>query len=184
MIVERRLWGQSASVWLLLGATALLLFPKLGAAELWTLEGRWAGVCAHMMRSGDYVHPYLFGDAYYDKPLLSYWLPLPSARLLRRLHENAPPPAAGLLRVAGGLVSLSFGSVAVRSRHGPDGRLPARHLRDVRLLVARGQRGHVERRRHAGRGDLVLRAPRPPGVHHVHGLLRAGSAHRPHEGAD
>jgi 4-amino-4-deoxy-L-arabinose transferase-like glycosyltransferase len=102
MSLERRLWGQPASVWLLLGATALLLFTKLGAAELWTLEGRWAGVCAHMMRSGDYLHPYLFGDAYYDKPLLSYWLALASARLLGRFNETAlrlPSACSGLLAV-------------------------------------------------------------------------------------
>ena len=102
MSLERRLWGQPASVWLLLGATALLLFTQLGAAELWTLEGRWAGVCMHMLRSGDYLHPYLFGDAYYDKPLLSYWLALASARLLGGFNETAlrlPSAFSGLLAV-------------------------------------------------------------------------------------
>ena len=74
MTLRRYLWGDSASILTLLGVAAVVLFVKLGAAELWTLEGRWAGVCAHMIRSGDYLHPYLYGHAYYDKPLLSYWL--------------------------------------------------------------------------------------------------------------
>jgi hypothetical protein len=55
------------AVWLF-SAAAILLFAHLGAAELRTLEGRWVAVCDHMMSSGDYLHPYLFGEPYYDKP--------------------------------------------------------------------------------------------------------------------
>ena len=83
------LWGESSSIILLLAISAVVLFVKLGAAELWTHEGRWAAVCSHMMRSGDYLHPYLYGAAYYDKPVLSYWLMIGAARLFGRLSETA-----------------------------------------------------------------------------------------------
>jgi 4-amino-4-deoxy-L-arabinose transferase-like glycosyltransferase len=102
MSLARRLWDQPSSGRLLLGMTALAMFVKLGAAELWTLEGRWAAICDHMLRSGDYLHPYLFGQAYYDKPLLSYWLMIASARLLGQLDETAlrlPSALAGVASV-------------------------------------------------------------------------------------
>jgi 4-amino-4-deoxy-L-arabinose transferase-like glycosyltransferase len=54
------------------------------------------------MRSGDYVHPYLFDEEYYDKPLLSYWLMIGSARLFGVLNEatlRLPGILAGLLAV-------------------------------------------------------------------------------------
>ena len=102
MTLRRYLWGDSASILTLLGVAAVVLFVKLGAAELWTLEGRWAGVCAHMIRSGDYLHPYLYGHAYYDKPLLSYWLAIAVAHALGGLNEAAlrvPSALAGLLSI-------------------------------------------------------------------------------------
>jgi hypothetical protein len=100
MTVKRWLWGESSTILLLLAVSSAVLFAKLGAAELWTHEGRWAAICAHMIASGDYLHPYLFGEAYYDKPLLSYWLMIGVARLLGRLNETAlrlPSALAGLL---------------------------------------------------------------------------------------
>jgi 4-amino-4-deoxy-L-arabinose transferase-like glycosyltransferase len=87
---------------ILLGSAALLLFIMPGAADLWTHEGRWAVICREMMRSGDYIHPYLFDEEYYDKPLLSYWLMIGAARLLGGLSETAlrlPAMLAGLLAV-------------------------------------------------------------------------------------
>jgi 4-amino-4-deoxy-L-arabinose transferase-like glycosyltransferase len=102
MILRRYLWGDSGNILILLGVAVVLLFIKLGAAELWTLEGRWAGVCAHMMQSGDYLHPYLFGNAYYDKPLLSYWLAIAVARGIGGLNEAAlrvPSALAGVLSI-------------------------------------------------------------------------------------
>jgi 4-amino-4-deoxy-L-arabinose transferase-like glycosyltransferase len=98
--LERWLWGDSATIFSLLAVASVVLLARLGAAELWTMEGRWAGICAHMIDSGDYFHPYLFGDPYYDKPLLSYWLMIGAARVLGRLNEAAlrlPSVLAGLL---------------------------------------------------------------------------------------
>ncbi len=87
---------------ILLAGAALLLFIMPGASNLWTHEGRWAVICREMLRSGDYVHPYLFDEEYYDKPLLSYWLMIGTARLLGGLSETAlrlPSMLAGLLAV-------------------------------------------------------------------------------------
>jgi 4-amino-4-deoxy-L-arabinose transferase-like glycosyltransferase len=87
---------------ILLGSAALLLFIMPGASNLWTHEGRWAVICREMMRSGDYTHPYLFDEEYYDKPLLSYWLMIGFARLLGGLSETAmrlPGMLSGLLAV-------------------------------------------------------------------------------------
>ena len=69
------------ALWLLLAATALMLLFGLGSRELWGAETRWANVALQMLQSGDYFDPYLKGDPYYDKPLLSYWLITASAWL-------------------------------------------------------------------------------------------------------
>jgi 4-amino-4-deoxy-L-arabinose transferase-like glycosyltransferase len=87
---------------ILLASAAILLFIMPGASNLWTHEGRWAVICREMMRSGDYIHPYLFDEEYYDKPLLSYWLMIGFARLLGGLSETAmrlPGMLAGLLAI-------------------------------------------------------------------------------------
>jgi len=52
----------------------LLLFISLGGRELWTQESRWSNIVLEMVQSGDFWHPTILGEAYYDKPLLSYWL--------------------------------------------------------------------------------------------------------------
>ncbi|WP_460090858.1 ArnT family glycosyltransferase [Pseudomonas sp. S2_E02] len=62
------------ALWILLAATALMLLLGLGSRELWGAETRWANIALQMLQSGDYFDPYLKGDPYYDKPLLSYWL--------------------------------------------------------------------------------------------------------------
>lgn len=68
------LWGKQAKVAYLLGAAVLLLLSMLGSHEIWTQEHRWADIVNAMFYRHDYLHPYLNGTPYYDKPLLSYWL--------------------------------------------------------------------------------------------------------------
>jgi 4-amino-4-deoxy-L-arabinose transferase-like glycosyltransferase len=60
----------------LLGLASLLMLSFLGSAELWTQEGRWGEICWNMLIRKDFFHPYCYGAPYYDKPLLTYWLPL------------------------------------------------------------------------------------------------------------
>ena len=88
----------------LLVAAAALLLLQLGVRDLWTHERRNAAICLEMMRSGDYLHPRLYGEPYYDKPLLMYWLMIGFGRLLGGLGELAlrlPSALAGLVAVAG-----------------------------------------------------------------------------------
>jgi 4-amino-4-deoxy-L-arabinose transferase-like glycosyltransferase len=100
--IARWFWGSRFSAaWLVTGGT-LILFLFLGARDLWTMEGRWGVICQQMLRSGDILHPYLFGEPYYDKPLLSYWMMLGFAKLLGSLDEWAlrlPGALSGLIAV-------------------------------------------------------------------------------------
>jgi len=68
------LWGRKSSVILLFMSAIAMLFMCLGAREIWTQEHRWADIVFTMLYNHDYLHPYLNGNTYYDKPLLSYWL--------------------------------------------------------------------------------------------------------------
>ena len=64
-----------------------LLFLLLGSRELWTHEARWGLICQEMLKTGDYLHPYLHGEPYYDKPLPSYWIMILTAKLFGILNE-------------------------------------------------------------------------------------------------
>jgi 4-amino-4-deoxy-L-arabinose transferase-like glycosyltransferase len=72
----------------------------LGARELWGPEERWAEVVREMRLTGDYFHPTINGDPYFDKPLLSYWLIAAAAAVTGRLDEwtvRLPSVLAGFL---------------------------------------------------------------------------------------
>lgn len=100
--------GRSGSLWTLLAAAPLFLM--LGAAELWTQEGRWGLICQQMLRSGDWLHPSLLGEPYYGKPLLSYWLMLWTSVPLGGLSEwslRLPSAIAGLVAL---LATLRMGT--------------------------------------------------------------------------
>jgi 4-amino-4-deoxy-L-arabinose transferase-like glycosyltransferase len=99
MGLGRHLWGESARTGVLVAAGALLLGLFLGTPDLQGQEARWGIICREMIRSGDYVHPYLFDDEYYDKPLLSYWLMIGASRLVGGMGEWA-------LRLPGALAAL------------------------------------------------------------------------------
>ncbi len=98
----RLFWSQDSKLSYLIIASIALLFFMLGSAELWTQEGRWAAICSEMILRKDYLHPYLFGHAYYDKPLFSYWLVLAFAYVFGHLNEWAlrlPSALSGLLTI-------------------------------------------------------------------------------------
>lgn len=102
MPIAQRLLPKSPTIVFPLLAAALLVFARLGAPELWTLEGRWAAITSHMLSSHDYFHPYLYGEPYYDKPLLSYWLMIFVSRISGALDEwslRAPGALSGVLAV-------------------------------------------------------------------------------------
>jgi 4-amino-4-deoxy-L-arabinose transferase-like glycosyltransferase len=82
------------------GTAVLLMFAYLGVNALWGAEDRWAQVVREMMRSGDYFHPRINGQPYFDKPLFSYWFIALAAAVTGRLDETIirlPSAIAGLL---------------------------------------------------------------------------------------
>jgi 4-amino-4-deoxy-L-arabinose transferase-like glycosyltransferase len=101
-VLADTLWGEkSRFLWLFIAA-ALLLLTSLGAHTLWTQENRWASTVSEMLIRQDFLHPYVFNQQYYDKPLLSYWLILAVSYVLGGLSSwslRFPSVFAGLLAI-------------------------------------------------------------------------------------
>jgi 4-amino-4-deoxy-L-arabinose transferase-like glycosyltransferase len=87
---------------LVLLAAVPLLFWGLGVRGLWAAEGRWAQVTREMFLTGDFFHPTIGGQPYFDKPLLTYWL-----------RALISVPAGGLSELVIRLPSAIAGIVAV-----------------------------------------------------------------------
>lgn len=94
---------------LLWSLAAISTFGSLGARGLWGSEDRWAEIAREMRLTGDYFHPRINGEPYFDKPLLGYWLILPAAAAMGHLDETAtrlPSAIAGLVAL-GATISLA-----------------------------------------------------------------------------
>ncbi len=92
--------GYLGGDWLFWAAAAFMLFWNLGVRELWTAEDRWAEVARWMRFSGDYLHPLINGQPYFDKPLLGYWTIVAAAWVTGGVNEWAlrfPSALAGWL---------------------------------------------------------------------------------------
>ncbi|MDR0932533.1 MAG: glycosyltransferase family 39 protein [Victivallales bacterium] len=79
--------------------SVLTLFLFLGHNALWASEDRWAEIAREMIISGDYLHPSINWQVYFDKPHLTYWLILPFAILRGMFDEfivRIPSALAGL----------------------------------------------------------------------------------------
>ena len=57
---------------LLYFAAAALLLVNLGYGSIINSEGRWFAVAQEMLKNGDFLHPTINGQPYFDKPLVSY----------------------------------------------------------------------------------------------------------------
>lgn len=82
----------------------LFLLLNLGVAGLWGSEDRWAEISRHMLFSGDWLHPVINGEIYFDKPLLSYWLIAGIGYIFNCLNEfiiRLPSAAAALAALFG-----------------------------------------------------------------------------------
>ena len=96
-------WGRSILpdvAILVLGCT--LLFTGLGDRSLWYLEGRWAEITRQMFLTGDFFHPSIGSEPYFDKPLMTYWLVAFVTALTGRLDEWAvriPSAVSGLITI-------------------------------------------------------------------------------------
>jgi 4-amino-4-deoxy-L-arabinose transferase-like glycosyltransferase len=81
-------------------AALVLLFLFLGSTELYGSEQRWAEVTREMFLSGDFFHPKINGQLYYDKPLLGYWVIALLSFLSGTLNEwtvRIPAAVSGLI---------------------------------------------------------------------------------------
>jgi 4-amino-4-deoxy-L-arabinose transferase-like glycosyltransferase len=88
---------------LLFVAAFLLLFCALGSRGLWASEGRWAEITREMFTSGDFFHPTIGGEPYFDKPLLTYWVIAAFSAVTGRLDEfilRLPSALAALVTLA------------------------------------------------------------------------------------
>ncbi len=82
-----------------IGAIFLLLYA-LGFRSLWGSEDRWAEVVREMLLFGDFFHPQINGQPYFDKPLFTYWVIIPAAWMAGSLDElsvRLPSALAGLV---------------------------------------------------------------------------------------
>ena len=79
---------------------AVMLFLNLGIGGLRGSEGRWADVVRLMILNHDYLHPMINFEAYFDKPLVSYWtiavFSLLTGGEVTELLIRLPSAAAGL----------------------------------------------------------------------------------------
>ncbi len=81
-------------------ALFLLLFLGLGDRSLVGSEDRWAEIARNMLHNGDWFHPVINGEVYFDKPLFSYWPIVVTAWITGTLNEFAvrlPSALAALL---------------------------------------------------------------------------------------
>src|SRR5689334_12485931 len=96
---SRRVSITAAAVFFWLSAI-FMLFWALGVRELWTAENRWAEITRNMLLSGDYFHPKINGEPYFDKPLIGYWTIALASKVTGRLDElsiRLPSAMAGLV---------------------------------------------------------------------------------------
>jgi 4-amino-4-deoxy-L-arabinose transferase-like glycosyltransferase len=83
-------------------ASCILFLAGLGPRSLWRSEGRWAQIPREMVQTGDYFHPSIGGEAYFDKPVLTYWFRVAAAKLSGGFDEwsvRLPSAIAGLLTI-------------------------------------------------------------------------------------
>lgn len=80
----------------------VLVFFALGERTLWGSEGRWAEIVREMILTGDYFHPTINGEPYFDKPLVTYWFIAAIALITGTLNElvvRLPSAIAGIAAV-------------------------------------------------------------------------------------
>jgi 4-amino-4-deoxy-L-arabinose transferase-like glycosyltransferase len=79
----------------------VLFFSCLGATSLWDPdEPRQAIMAREMMERGDYIHPYLNGEPYLEKPPFYSWMIIAAAKIGGNLNEfasRAPSAVAATL---------------------------------------------------------------------------------------
>ncbi|MCX8110396.1 MAG: glycosyltransferase family 39 protein [Syntrophorhabdaceae bacterium] len=99
---------------IILGISYLLFFNNLGGVALWDPdEPRQAIMAREMMERGDYIHPYLNGRPYLEKPPFYPWMIIISSKIKGKLDEatsRIPAAASATLLL---LITYSLGSMIV-----------------------------------------------------------------------
>lgn len=93
-------WSVAAVIVLL--ASGILFFSRLGDRAVVSEELRWAEIAREMRQTGDYLHPTINGRPYPDKPAGSYWLIVAASYLTDGVTETSarlPAAFAGWLGV-------------------------------------------------------------------------------------
>lgn len=99
--------------WLPLWVCAgFLLFANLGVAAVYGSEGRWLVIVREMFQTGDFLHPTINFEPYFDKPLLSYWL---AAFFSHFNHDTVTELTARLPSVIAAFAALGATAVMVRT---------------------------------------------------------------------
>ena len=95
-----------------------LLFCMLGYRSLWGSEGRWAEIAREMIITGDYFHPTINWEPYFDKPLFTYWVIALPARLSGVLNEFVVRLPSAVFGLAALYATVSLGSTLFSKRSG------------------------------------------------------------------
>ena len=99
--------------------TGLLFFYNLGGIALWDPdEPRQAIMAREMMERGDYIHPYLNGKPYLEKPPFYPWMIMAVSKVTGTLDEFSSRVPAAASAAALVLVTFFLGSMLLDSTAG------------------------------------------------------------------
>ena len=102
---------EAAPVIIFFAVSMFMFIWALGNRELWTTEARWAEVVREMFLTGDFFHPTINGEPYFDKPLFGYWLIALTSIITGNLNEWAVRIPSAFF----GLISL-YATIFIGSR--------------------------------------------------------------------
>ncbi|MDR2018437.1 MAG: glycosyltransferase family 39 protein [Syntrophobacterales bacterium] len=106
-------------VLILLCFTYLLFFYNLGGIALWDPdEPRQAIMAREMMERHDYIHPYLNGKPYLEKPPFYPWMIIAASKVTGTLNEFSARMPAAVSATMLVLVTFMLGSVLLDARGG------------------------------------------------------------------
>ncbi len=96
---------EALAAWLPLWlCAAFLLFGNLGVQAVNGSESRWLVIAREMFFTGDFLHPTINFEPYFDKPLLTYWFAvlcsLFNGKIVTELTARIPSALAALAALA------------------------------------------------------------------------------------
>ena len=144
VLTKRNLWTDG-TLWLV---GTVLLFWGLGSRGLWAAEGRWAQVTQEMFQTGDFFHPTISGEPYFDTRAFLESSPGELKTLTFEYNGNISTPSEiidDICQVRGvnpklvlALIELHTGGITgrwprcCRHRRRPPRREPASRFEDMR----------------------------------------------------